>query len=201
MRLTELLARLEEDGILLLSDATLPSVVSLVAGERVRGSQGSWWSHPRGREIYALLERLTAHEDVLATKLVSRKVTFVHRRLWPALLAIARAREPWQMHGLSREARTLLARVDDAGELEARGPAVKELESRLLVHSQQVHTERGAHALVLTSWARWAKRRGPIGRQLPRPRAMRELEATLERVNELHGSNARLSFGAKRLRP
>ena len=29
---------------------------------------------------------------------------------------------------------------------------------RLLVHARQVHTEKGAHELELSSWSDWAKR-------------------------------------------
>ena len=38
------LERLEEHGLLLLQDKTLPSLVGLIAGEPV---SGSWWGHPR----------------------------------------------------------------------------------------------------------------------------------------------------------
>ncbi len=152
----------------MLSDAKRPCVVSLVIGGPAKGS---WWSHPKGREIYALLEQLSAHKDVLAVKLIDDKVTFVHRRLWPAVLSIARARDDVQMKGLSPAARRLLARVDEAGEVQAKGPIVKELECRLLVHTAQVHTKSGAHALVLTSWALWAKAHAPVGRSIPLTRA------------------------------
>jgi hypothetical protein len=92
--------------------------------------------------------------------LISRKVTFVHRRLWPALLAVALAREPWQMRALSPKARALFKRVEKAGELRTSGEAVRELERRLLVRTQQVHTERGSHAKVVERWDRWARRVG-----------------------------------------
>ena len=180
MRLEDLLARLETDGLLMLADTKSPSVVSLVVGGAVKGS---WWGHPKGREIYALAEELGAHKDVLAVKLVRGKLTFVHRRLWPMVLSIARARDAAQLQGLSPTARRLLARVDKLGELEARGPAVKELELRLLVHSGQVHTKTGTHALVLTSWTRWAKRHAPIGRGLPLERARQQLQIKLDAWN------------------
>ncbi len=174
MRLAELLVRLEADGFLMLSDPKRPSVVSLVIGGPAKGS---WWSHPKGREIYALLEQLSVNADVLAVKLIDGKATFVHRRLWPAVLAIARARDDVQMKGLSPAARRLLARVDEEGEVQAKGPAVKELDSRLLVHSTQVHTEGGSHALVLTSWTLWAKRHAPVGRAMTLARARQLLQA------------------------
>jgi len=62
---------------------------------------GSWWGHPLGQKIYHVSQQLSAHRDVLETKLVSGKVTFVHRILWPALLGVATAREPWQLQRLS----------------------------------------------------------------------------------------------------
>jgi hypothetical protein len=95
---------------------------------------------------------------VIAIPLVNGKVTFIHRRLWPALLTVARARETWQTGGLTAAARTLLKRVERAGELEASGRAVHELERRLLVISRDVHTDRGAHAKIAESWERWTER-------------------------------------------
>ncbi len=191
MRLAKLLRTFEDEGLLLLSDAKLPSVVALAAGEPVAGS---WWGHPKGRAIYAMLQEFCAHEDVLAVKLVSGKVTFVHRRLWPAFLAVARAREPWQTQGLSRPARALLARGDAEGEVRASGAAVKELERRLLVHTEEIHTEGGAHAFVAKSWERWRRGRGWIGRSPPLERAKRELGQALERLNERHDAAGRLPF-------
>ena len=191
MRLTDLLARLDTDGLLLLSDTKLPSAVSLAAGEPIRGS---WWSHPRGKKIYALLQDFGAHEDVLTVKLVDDKVTFVHRRLWPALLSIARARAPWQVGKLTKVARDLLARVDELGEMESHGEAVKLLELRLLVHTAQVHTPSGAHTLVLTSWTRWARLHGPFGRALPIARAKQTLRTAMQQLNEAHAAKGVLPF-------
>ena len=191
MQLTELLARLDADGLLLLTDAKFPSVVALSAGGPVKSS---WWSHPRGKEIYGLLLKFVEHEDVLCVKLLDGKVTFVHRHLWPAVLSIARAKEAWQMKGLSKPARALLGRVDDEGEIEAHGAAVKELELRLLVHANQVHAKSGAHALVLTGWNRWAKKHGPLGRKISLDSAKQALCTVVDGLNELHGSKAKLPF-------
>jgi hypothetical protein len=149
------LDRLEELGLLLEQDRELPSVVALVTGAAPRSS---WWSHPKGRLVFAVLSRLAEHEDVLFTKLLAGKVTLVHRRLWPSLLAVARGRAGWQTRGLSAAARRVLARTDE-GAHEASGKAVKELEARLLVHTQEVHTESGRHALRVESWEQWERRR------------------------------------------
>ena len=58
----------------------------LVAGEPVRGS---WWGHPKGHDIFAACQHLLQHPDATTAKLVSGKVTYVHRELWPSLLAVA----------------------------------------------------------------------------------------------------------------
>ena len=86
-----LMRLLSEQGLLLQQDKVLPNVVALVTGETL---SGSWWQHPQARAIFQSLGELADHPDVLLTKLVSGKVTLVHRRLWPAVLAVAIAREP-----------------------------------------------------------------------------------------------------------
>ena len=102
---------LKKYGLLLLNDPALPNLCRLVAGERVRGS---WWAHPRAQESFQVYDALEDHADVLILKLISRKVTYIHRTLWPQIVAVGRAREPWQMNDLSAAARKLLAAVDKA---------------------------------------------------------------------------------------
>lgn len=65
---------------------TIPSVVDEVAGESVRGT---WWSHPRSKAIFAITRALRDSPEILVCRLVDGKITFVHRRLWPALVRIA----------------------------------------------------------------------------------------------------------------
>src|SRR5438132_11281565 len=96
---------LKQFGLLMLSDAQLPSITTLVAGKPIRGS---WWGHPKAHDIFRVVSRIAEHPDVAVTKLIAGKITFVHRKLWPALLAVATAREAWQMNGLSQKARNLL---------------------------------------------------------------------------------------------
>lgn len=64
----------------------IPSLVDEIAGETVRGT---WWSHPRSRAIFAATRAVRDSADVLVCRLVDGKITFVHRRLWPALTRIA----------------------------------------------------------------------------------------------------------------
>lgn len=159
---------LEKWGLVLETDAVLPSLAAIVAGEKIKGS---WWGHPRGSEIFHVSNELADHPDALLAKLVAGKLTWIHRRLWPALLGVARAREPWQMTGLPAPAARLLAQVDASTSLRAdqltaprdpaeRKKAVAALEQRLLVHSTSVHTESGAHARLLVAWDEVARERG-----------------------------------------
>ena len=64
----------------------MPCLAWKVAGKRI---QGSWWGHAASHEIFALTRALRASPDVLVCRLVSGRVTYVHRRLWPALIRLA----------------------------------------------------------------------------------------------------------------
>ena len=63
-----------------------PSLAEAIAGEPLRGT---WWSHPKGQEIFAATRAVRDSRDVLVCRLLAGKVTFVHRRLWPALVRAA----------------------------------------------------------------------------------------------------------------
>jgi len=160
------LREIEKQGILLVTDPLLPSVTGIIAGEPV---SGSWWSHARAHEIYAVLTSLEEERGVLRVKLISKKETFVHSSLWPQLFAVATSREDWQTTGLSARARALLEKVETYGAIrldelgrgfdrKALSRAARELEERLLVHGDQVHTDKGAHAKLLSSWAERAQK-------------------------------------------
>ena len=84
-------------GLLLLQDPRLPSVAGLVAGGPVHGS---WWGHPKGQQIFRVSEWLADHPEVLVNRLVARKVTYVHRRLWPAIPRITGPQPPAGFDGL-----------------------------------------------------------------------------------------------------
>jgi hypothetical protein len=74
-------------GVVLVSAAgPVPKLTEAIAGEAIKGS---WWGHPKGKQIFAVLEQVTADPGVLACRLVDDKLTLVHRRLWPALAAAA----------------------------------------------------------------------------------------------------------------
>jgi hypothetical protein len=63
-----------------------PSLAEVIAGEPVRGS---WWSHPKSHEIFAVTRAIRDSDDVLVCRLIKGKITFVHRRMWPALVRVA----------------------------------------------------------------------------------------------------------------
>src|SRR5438045_5223913 len=103
---------LAEHGLLVLQAKGMRSVVSIIAGEQLATS---WWSHARAHEIFACSSRLGDSPDVLTSRLIAGKVTFVHRALWPAFLSLACSHAPWQTRGLSDKARALLGKVNETG--------------------------------------------------------------------------------------
>jgi hypothetical protein len=160
--LSRALAELERIGLLLQHDAVLPSFTGVALGESIRGS---WWTHPRANDLYDLLQVFRREAGGLSLKLVNGKLTFVAKRLWPALAAVGRGGAGWQRDGLSREAGVLLAYVRRRGAV--RGDRIdfvpdvdlpkllRELERRLLVHVESFHSEAGSHHRLLRSWPRF----------------------------------------------
>jgi len=101
MASVDVMATLIEHGMLLESArGPLPSAAEIVAGEPIKGS---WWGHPRGHAIYAVLNVLDESPDVARMRLVNGKVTLVHRRLWPALVRAADRFTPRQLAALHEE--------------------------------------------------------------------------------------------------
>jgi hypothetical protein len=81
------LAFVHTHGIVLVSaKGPVPRMTEAIAGEPVKGS---WWGHPAGKQIFAILEVVTASPEVLVCRLVDGKLTLVHRRLWPLLASLA----------------------------------------------------------------------------------------------------------------
>lgn len=64
-----------------------PSLAEKIAGGPIRGS---WWGHPKGREIFAVLQKIDESKAILTCLLANGKITYVHRRLWPAFVRMAR---------------------------------------------------------------------------------------------------------------
>lgn len=136
----------------------VPDLVEAIAGEPIRGT---WWAHPSGNAIFRIASALEDHREILVGKLIDGKVTFVHARLWPALLRVV-TDERWRkarIAELDAPARALLARVERAGRVaveKADAKAQKSLAPSALVQATQEHTESGKHRAVLSSWRAWA---------------------------------------------
>jgi hypothetical protein len=81
------LAFVRKHGVVLeAARGPVPSLADAIAGEPIRGS---WWSHSRGQEIFALTRAVRDSDQVLVCRLVHGKITYVHRRLWPAVIRAA----------------------------------------------------------------------------------------------------------------
>lgn len=81
------LAFVKRHGVVLqAARGPVPSLAEEIAGGPIRGS---WWGHPKGHEIFRVAESICDSDEVLVCKLIEGKVTYVHRRLWPALVRLA----------------------------------------------------------------------------------------------------------------
>ncbi|MFI5207318.1 MAG: hypothetical protein ACHQX4_04785 [Gemmatimonadales bacterium] len=81
------LAFLRRHGIVLeTARGAVPSLAEAIVATPIKGG---WWSHRKSREIFRLTRGLRDSKDVLVCRLVGGKITFVHRRLWPALARLA----------------------------------------------------------------------------------------------------------------
>ena len=81
------LAFVKKCGIVLESGrGPVPNLAATIAGEPIRGS---WWGHPKGDAIFVCSRAIRNSKNVLTCRLIDRKVTYVHRRLWPALTRLS----------------------------------------------------------------------------------------------------------------
>jgi len=158
---------IDKYGVLLLTDKHLPSLVTLVANEPIKGS---WWGHPKGNLIYNLAGDFEEREDVLAVKFISGKITYIGKKYWDHLYSIGTSHDDWQLKKTSVQAKNLLKKVNEAATLRADevprkttseiGKLAKELEKKLLIYTDDIHTESGKHMKVLQSWKQCFKARG-----------------------------------------
>ena len=92
------LAFVEKHGIVLESaNGPVPSLAQTIAGTSIKGS---WWSHPMGKDIFRITRAVRASQHVLVCRLVAGKITFIHERLWPALVRTAAHFRPDQVSQL-----------------------------------------------------------------------------------------------------
>ena len=84
----QVIAFIRYHGVVLQSAKGLePSMTVRIAGGPIRGS---WWGHPMGHEIFALLQKIDKSTAVLTCPLAGGRVTYLHRRLWPPFVRLSR---------------------------------------------------------------------------------------------------------------
>ncbi len=80
-------AFVQSHGIVLESArGPVANLAEAVAGTPIRGG---WWAHPKGHAIFAVTRAVRDSPDVLVCRLLGGKVTYIHRRLWPAVVRLA----------------------------------------------------------------------------------------------------------------
>src|ERR1700752_888211 len=81
------LAFVERHGVVLqAARGPVPNLADAIAGGTIRGS---WGGPPKGHEIFRVAQAICESPEVLVCKFVDGKVTYIHRRLWPALVKLA----------------------------------------------------------------------------------------------------------------
>ena len=98
---TDALAFVRKHGVVLESGrGPAPSLAEAIAGEPIAGS---WWKHPQGRAIFRATRAVRDSPDVLVCRLLGGKITYVHRRVWPALVRVAREVKPGRLDAIREE--------------------------------------------------------------------------------------------------
>jgi hypothetical protein len=153
------LAFVRRHGIVLqAARGPVPSLAEEVAGGPIRGS---WWAHAKGHEIFRIADAVSESDEVLVCKMVEGKVTYVHRRLWPALVKLA-----------SRFRKVQLAKIWDehttSGAHRSRRSAFPDWVPGEVLRAAERLSVADAER-ILSPWMTLAR----SGRRLARPRAAR----------------------------
>ena len=103
MTAQEAIAFVKANGIVLESArGPAPSLAATIAGQPIRGS---WWKHRKAAQIFRCSRAVRDSKEVLVCRLLEGKVTYVHRRLWPALVRLRDQFGPSQLAAI-RETHT-----------------------------------------------------------------------------------------------
>lgn len=82
----EAIAFVKTQGVVLESGSgPVPNLAETVVGAPIRGS---WWGHPKGHEIFLLTLAVRSSKETLVCRLLEGKVTYVHRRIWAAVVRL-----------------------------------------------------------------------------------------------------------------
>jgi hypothetical protein len=82
------LAFVRQHGVVLESaKGPVPNLAEAVAGVPIRGN---WWAHPKSTAIFRATRLVRENEHILTCRLIDGKVTYVDRRLWPAVARLSR---------------------------------------------------------------------------------------------------------------
>lgn len=193
------LHHLEKEGFLLLVDNRQPSLVTLLTGEKIKGS---WFGHPLGNIIYNTANNIGRRRSLLAMKLIDGKYTYIHPKLRDAAYSLALYLDDWQEKKLTPKARKLFREVEKRGCIPVTAANKKEaalLEKLLLAIGEQEHTKSGKHVKVLLSWKRLAKKLGHKIKTIPVEEAMRAWEDRVWEFNKTNGSAFRLPWQRRAL--
>jgi hypothetical protein len=82
------------------ANGPVPNLVEAIVGGPVRGS---WWAHPDSHHIFIVLRAVQDSPEVLRCRLVDGKLTYAHRRVWPALVRLAASIGPRRLDRFSDE--------------------------------------------------------------------------------------------------
>jgi len=94
----EALAFVERHGVVLeAARGPVPNLAEAIAEGPIAGG---WWGHPRGKLIFRLTRAVRDSADVLVCRVINGKITYVHRRIWPALVRLAPAFKPERLAAL-----------------------------------------------------------------------------------------------------
>ena len=73
-----------------------PALAAHITGGPIRGN---WWSHPMSRQIFRLTQHVRSSKAILVCTLANGRITYIHRRLWPYFVRVARR---FPRHALDR---------------------------------------------------------------------------------------------------
>ena len=86
MTTEEAISFIDAQGVVLESGkGPIPNLADTVAGKSIKGS---YWGHPKGNEIFLLTRAIRSSKEILVCRLVEGKVTYVHRRIWGAIVRL-----------------------------------------------------------------------------------------------------------------